>query len=395
MLKGKTNTTRRWAVAGGAAVLAGVLGVGPVAMASTTAQAKAPARSSVVCRSANGLAVTGSDAKTICVGLKLYKGKTITFVAADKPGGGFDQFARSFAPYLSKYLGASVNVLNVPAGNTVAGQNYVAASNTSSPGYTVGWLNVGPDVEDLVLHIPGIQFNPQGEVFLGATAPDLTVTAAWKSSACSAWDNGLGGLLAHNSASNPVTEPIQTTGSTTFNQLMLDGVFGIHYRALNGYASSAQLIQGWVRGDGCVVTEPVSVIGSYIQGGKAVALAVNQPLQRTNAFYNTFVHVPTYAQAERTFARYIKGKTQTVAAQVLLVAGNTSRVLFVPPKTPQTLQAAMRQAFLWATSNSILKIQLEDIGASNGYVTGVVAKSGYIAYLDGTKKVTEYLAAIA
>ena len=201
----------------------------------------------------------------------------------------------------------------------------------------------------------------------------------------SAWSRGSG---------DPVTEPIQTTGSTTFNMLMLNGVFGVHYRALNGYASSAQLIQGWVRGDGCVITSPVSVIGSYIQAGKAVALAVNQPLQTTNSYYKTFLHVPTYAQAEKTYARYIKGKTQTVAAQVLLVAGNTSRVLFVPPKTPSTLQAALRQAFFWASGNPILKIQLANIGASNGYVSGVTAKSGYIAYLNGAKKVTEYLVSL-
>ena len=384
----------RWAVTGGVAAMAGVIGLGTGASASTSVRSASPARSAVVCHTANGIALRGAAAKSICAGIKAYRGKTITFVAPDKPGGGFDQFARTFSPYLSRYLGATVYVLNVPAGNTVSGQNYVAATNTRSPGLTIGWLNVGPDVEDTVLHIPGIQFNPQGEAFLGATAPDLTVTVARKSSACQAWDHGLASLLAHNSASNPVTEPIQTTGSTTFDMLMFDGVFGIHYRALNGYASSAQLVQGWDRGDGCVITDPVSVVGSYIQGGSAVALAVSQRPQTSNFYYKTLLGVPTYAQAERAYGRYIKNKTQRVAAGVLLTAANTSRVLFVPPRTPQAMQAALRQAFAWASSNSNLKAQIANLGASNGYASGKVAKSGYIAYLNGTKKVTEYLAAL-
>src|SRR5665213_3433289 len=72
-------------------------------------------------------------------GLSYYHGKTVTLVAPDSPGGGFDQWARLLQPALSAYLHASVNVANIPAGNTVAGQDTVAKAAPN--GLTVGWLN--------------------------------------------------------------------------------------------------------------------------------------------------------------------------------------------------------------------------------------------------------------
>ncbi len=381
-----SSTVSRWTLAGGALVVAAAFSVAPIASASVS--------SAKSCTSPSGYKVSGPQAKLICAGINFYKGKTITFVAPDKPGGGFDQDARIYAPYLAKYLGATINVENIPAGNTVAGMNYVASTNTSNPGMTVGWMNVGPIVEDKLLGITGVTFNAASEVMLGGTAPDQSATAAIVSSACSAWDNGFGALLKANSASNPVTELIQTTGSTTFNMLMIDGVFGIHYRAIAGYASSADLVTGWNRGDGCVITDPVSVISKFIAAGKAKALLINVPLQQTNTYYSNFVGVPTYVQAEKQFKSYIANKTQKAAAPVLNLAGNTERVFFVPPKTPKAQQAALAAAFKWASYNPNLEHQFEGIGQSTGYVTGYTAKKDYVAYLTSARRVTEYLAAI-
>ncbi|HUY07292.1 MAG TPA: hypothetical protein VMU99_08545 [Acidimicrobiales bacterium] len=373
-------------LAGGALLVAAAFSVAPVASASVN--------SAKTCKSANGYKIAGPNAKLICAGISFYRGKTVTFVAPDKPGGGFDQNARIYAPFLADYLGANFVVSNIPAGNTVAGMNFVAGTNSPNPGLTVGWMNVGPIVEDNLLHITGVTFNAAKEVMLGGTAPDLSATAAIVSPACSSWDNGFGALLKANSASNPVVELIQTTGSTTFNMLMIDGVFGIHYRAIAGYASSADLVTGWNRGDGCVITDPVSVISKFIAAGKAKALLVNIPLQTTNEYYSNFVGVPTYLQAEKQFKSYVVNKTQRAAAPVLNLAGNTERVFFVPPKTPKTLQAALAAAFKWASYNPNLMAKFRAIGQSTGWVSGVKAKFDFNAYLNQARRVTEYLTAI-
>jgi tripartite-type tricarboxylate transporter receptor subunit TctC len=377
------NLAKRCAVVSGAVLVATTLSTASVVSASTK-----------TCHSANGFKVSGVTAKATCAGLAFYAGKTITFVAADNVGGGFDQNARAYAPYLSKYLGANVNVINIPAGNTVAGMNFVAGTNNSNPGLTVGWLNIGPIVEDKVLGIAGVQFNAAGEAMLGGTAPNYTITVAYKSAACASWDSGFAGLLANNSATNVVTEPIQTTGSTTFNELMLNGIFGIHYKAIPGYASTTQVVQGWARGDGCIITTPLSNAGPFLAAGTAVALISNVAVPSTTAFSQYLTGVPTYAQAEKTYAKYIVGKTSKAAVIPLNEAGQTVRVFFVPPKTPQTEQAALRAAFKWAGLNTNLHNYLASLGSPYGYTDPKTAKTGYLKYLAYTYKVKPFLAAI-
>jgi len=321
-----------------------------------------------------------------------YQGKTIEFVAADNIGGGFDQYARAYAPYIAKYLNATVNVVNIPAGNTVAGQDAVAKSTPN--GLTVGWLNAGPDIEDTILNLPGLNFNPEREAMLGGTAPSSTIVASLTTPACSQWSSWAA-VVQNSTAANPVTEPIQTTGSTTFDLLIMNGVFGVHYRAISGYASSSLLVSGWERGDGCVIIDPVSTIAPLVVAGKAKALMVTAPLQSTNTYYSALSGVPTVAQLEKQLSKYIVNKTQKAAVPVLNQAVTTPRGFFVPGATPSPEVAALRAAFKWASYNKNLEFTLTSEGNPTGYEQGPLVKSNYIAYLNGAKKVTEYLAAIA
>lgn len=373
---------KRWSLVTGSVAIASALGFAPVASASSNS--KTP-----TCASGAGTKVMGA---LDCQGLASYKGKTMTFVAADNVGGGYDEYARDYAPYLAKYLDATVNVVNIPAGNTVAGQNAVAGSTPN--GLEVGWLNAGPDIEDNVLHIQGVQFNPEGISMLGGTAPNLAVVVALKSPACASWDNGFASGLASNSASNVLTEPIQTTGSTTYSLLMMDGVFGIHYRALTGYSSTSNLISGWERGDGCVINATLSSVAGLITSGRAVPLLMAVPIQPSNIYAKDFQNVPTMAQAVTKYAKYIKTKTQKAGVTALLQSVTTPRTFFVPPKTPQAEQAILRDAFKWASENPSMKSLLTSQGNGEGFETGKQAKTNYIAFLKFAGRTTEYLAAI-
>lgn len=383
-MKYTMKTMRRLSsVAGSMAVVTAVAFM-PGASATTTPKTKS-------CTTGVGTKVAGASA---CAGLAYYRGKNMTFVAADNPGGGFDQYARDYAPYLAKYLGlASDNVLNIPAGNTVAGQNAVAARPPN--GLEVGWLNAGPDIEDIVLNVPGLHFNPERIPMLGATAPTDSAIVALKSSACAQWGHGFAAFLKDNSASDPVTEPIQTTGSTTYSLLLMNGVFGVHYKALPGYASSSSLIEGWARGDGCVIEDPVSALASFIKSGVAVPLLLSVSLQPSNEYARDFVGVPTFAQAVKSYSKYIKNKTQKAAVTSLLQSATTPRAFFVPAKTPKNEQVILRDAFKWVSDNASLKALLLSQGNPTGYETGAVAKANYVAFFNAAKRTKEYLAAIS
>ena len=62
-----------------------------------------------------------------------FKGKTITYIVATKPGGGYDTYGRLIAKYLSKHLDATVIVKNVPGAGDIIGANQLfARSRTDS-----------------------------------------------------------------------------------------------------------------------------------------------------------------------------------------------------------------------------------------------------------------------
>ena len=64
-----------------------------------------------------------------------YKGKTITYIVATSPGGGYDTYGRLISRYLGKFLAnAKVIVLNVPgAGHIVGADETYVARPTASP----------------------------------------------------------------------------------------------------------------------------------------------------------------------------------------------------------------------------------------------------------------------
>ncbi|MDO8682922.1 MAG: tripartite tricarboxylate transporter substrate-binding protein [Armatimonadota bacterium] len=56
-----------------------------------------------------------------------YKGKTIRIVVGVSPGGAYDQWARLIAPYMSKYIPGSPQIIiqNMPGAGTITAANYV------------------------------------------------------------------------------------------------------------------------------------------------------------------------------------------------------------------------------------------------------------------------------
>ncbi|HVB05127.1 MAG TPA: hypothetical protein VNF07_02630 [Acidimicrobiales bacterium] len=311
-------------------------------------------------------------------GLSYYHGKTVTLVAPDSPGGGFDQWARLLQPALSAYLHATVNVENIPAGNTVAGQDSVAKAAPN--GLTVGWLNAGPDIEDTILGLPALNFNPVREAFLGATAPGQTAILTLNTAACSKW-RSFANLVQHSSASNPVSEVLQTSGTGTFFMLMTNAAFGIHFRPLTGYQSTSSQVQGFIRGDGCVSEVPASVAAPLVKGGKATAVALSVPLQKGSAIAGDFRGVPTIAQEAAKLSGHISTRAQKNALLALNDVAASTRVFFTASAVPTPQVTALQAAFHWAMGNGSLRANAIAEGNPVGYESGTFAKQQYQTFL--------------
>ena len=75
-------------------------------------------------------------------GAAYFDGRTITYIVATDPGGGYDTNGRLVAEYMQKYLpGSTIVVQNMPGAGHLIGTNYIYASEPD--GLTIGTFNTG------------------------------------------------------------------------------------------------------------------------------------------------------------------------------------------------------------------------------------------------------------
>src|SRR4051812_4302911 len=75
-------------------------------------------------------------------GADFFKDKTVNYIVATAPGGGYDTYGRLVAEYMQKYLpGSTFVVKNVPGAGHLVGTNSIYASRPD--GLTIGTFNTG------------------------------------------------------------------------------------------------------------------------------------------------------------------------------------------------------------------------------------------------------------
>src|SRR5258707_15781101 len=95
---------------------------------------------------ASGMAASPAAAQT---GADFFKGKTVTYIVATAPGGGFDLYGRLVSEYMQKYLpGSTFVVKNVAGAGHLIGANTIYASRAD--GLTIGTFTTGLIYNQLV-----------------------------------------------------------------------------------------------------------------------------------------------------------------------------------------------------------------------------------------------------
>jgi tripartite-type tricarboxylate transporter receptor subunit TctC len=116
---------------------------------------------------ASGLSVSSAHAQT---GADFYKDKTVTYIVATAPGGGYDLYGRLIAEYMQKYLpGSTFVVKNVPGAGHVVGANTLYASKPD--GLTIGTFNTGLIFTQLI-GMDGVKFDLKKMSWVGKAASD-------------------------------------------------------------------------------------------------------------------------------------------------------------------------------------------------------------------------------
>ena len=102
-----------------------------------------------------------------------FRGKTITYIVATSPGGGYDTYGRLVVRYMSKYLpGTKIIVRNLPGAGHVIGADTIYAAKPD--GLTIGTFNTGLIYMQL-LRAPGVRFDLTRMSWIGKAASDPRV----------------------------------------------------------------------------------------------------------------------------------------------------------------------------------------------------------------------------
>ncbi len=109
-----------------------------------------------------------------------FKGKTITYIVATAPGGGYDTYGRLVARFMQQQMPDSkIIVKNVPGAGHVSGANTIYAAKPD--GLTFGTFNTGLIYLQL-LKDPGLRFDLNKFSWIGKAARDIRVLVLSKKS---------------------------------------------------------------------------------------------------------------------------------------------------------------------------------------------------------------------
>jgi len=126
-----------------------------------------------VCMAAAALCVSLAGSVSADSGATFFSGKTVTYIVATDPGGGYDTNGRLVAEFMQKHLpGSTFIVRNMPGAGQIIGANFIYAAEPD--GLTIGTFNTGLIYAQLAGKT-GVKFDLSRMSWIGKVASDPRV----------------------------------------------------------------------------------------------------------------------------------------------------------------------------------------------------------------------------
>ena len=263
-------------------------------------------------------------------GADYFKGKTITYIIATAPGGGYDLYGRLVAEYMQRYLpGSTFVVRNLPGAGHLVGTNTIFASRAD--GLTIGTLNTGLIYNQLV-GLPGIKFDLTKMSWIGkATTEPRAIVIAQQSPI-----KTFAALQAHKEPLNFATSGV---GSANYvESTMLASALKLPAKILTGYNGNDDQL-AMRRG------EIVGTIGSRSSFEQFVK--------------NGYARIVAQIGGNDPDAPQLRDLIKDPAALALIALvqsqGDIARLTAGPPGIPQDVLDALREAYRRALEDKELQ----------------------------------------
>ncbi len=253
-----------------------------------------------------------------------YRGKTITYIVATKPGGGYDAYARVISKYLQKYIpGSTVIVKNVAGAGHIIGANetYMAKPD----GLTIGTFNTGL-VYGQFIGLQGIRFDLAKYRYIGKANSEHRVLLVSNKSPYKSIKDIIESKEIVKMASSGV-------GTASYNETIIVAAgLGANIKPIPGY-SGREGEMGMLRGEVTGTIGSYSGLIGFIKAGECRIL-----LQIANRKHKDMPDVPLAKDLKLSD----KGR-----ALMAIVAGNgdLGRLTAAPPNILPGRLEVLREAY--------------------------------------------------
>jgi len=187
-----------------------------------------------------------------------YDGKTITYIVATKPGGGYDTYARLIAEYMEKHLpGSKLRVVNVPGAGHIVGTNQLWVARPD--GLTIATFNTGLIYAQL-LGREGVEFDLTAFSWIGKAASDPRCLVVSEKS-------GLEAVADLQASEAPILFGSSGVGTTSHNEsMLLSHVLEFRIKVIAGFSGNeAQM--SMMRGEIAAAFSSYSSLRPFVENG--------------------------------------------------------------------------------------------------------------------------------
>jgi tripartite-type tricarboxylate transporter receptor subunit TctC len=172
---------------------------------------------------------------------EVFRGETLRFLVPSAPGGGFDAYARLLAPYLEKYTGAQVRVLNRQGAGGMRAVNELFHSPRD--GMTIGIMGGSSAISGQMAGIKGADYRVEEFEYLGRVMADTRALVVTSQSGINSFDDVL-----------RTTETIKLGATGLGGTGYIDGViskeaFNLNIEVIHGFDTLSGVTQSMLRGN--------------------------------------------------------------------------------------------------------------------------------------------------
>lgn len=257
-----------------------------------------------------------------------WKGKPIQMVVGSAPGGGYDTFARTIAPHMSRHLPGQPTIIiqNMPGAGSLLATNHLY-NVAPRDGTVIGGLNPQLATEPLV-RPERAKYDPRRMSWIGSALRETHVALAWHTSPIKSFDDLFSQeLIVAGSGGATDTFP-------NFLNILLNTKF----KVVAGYKGTREGMLAMERGEatgngGTTWASLKATQGQWLQEGKVRVI-----LQYGLSKHPELANVPWIYD-------YAKTAEDRAAMNLVFARQEFGRPYAGPPDLPAPILALYRQAF--------------------------------------------------